>query len=107
MSSYITTVVEEAVQKGRKEGIRKGIEEGIRKGFEEGIEKGFEEGIEKGIEEGIEKGIRKGIEEGIEKGKLEMANNLLTQGLLSDEQIAAVSGLPLARIQALRNPQQH
>lgn len=60
-----------------------------------------------GVQEGIEKGIEKGRMEGIEKGKLEMAHNLLTQGLLSDEQIASVSGLPLPRIQALRNQQQH
>jgi predicted transposase/invertase (TIGR01784 family) len=60
-----------------------------------------------GVQEGIEKGIEKGRMEGIEKGKLEMAHNLLMQGLLSDEQIASVSGLPLPRIQALRNQQQH
>jgi len=50
---------------------------------------------------------RKVSRKDIEKGKLEMAHNLLTQGLPRDEQIASVSGLPLARIQALRNQQQH
>ena len=51
-------------------------------------------------------GIQEGLEQGIEKGKLEMAQNLLAQDLLSDEQIASVSGLPLERIQALRNQNQ-
>ncbi len=44
-------------------------------------EEGFAKGMEIGIEQGIEKGIEKGIEQGIEKGKLDMAVNMLKNGL--------------------------
>ena len=46
-----------------------------------GIEIGREEGIKKGIEKGIEKGIKKGRE----KGKLEVARNMLENGLSIDD----------------------
>ncbi|HMN44584.1 MAG TPA: hypothetical protein PKE27_08435 [Povalibacter sp.] len=59
------------------------------------------------LEKAAQKGMQEGIEKGIEKAMLEMANNLLAQGLLDDGQIASVSGLPLAQIQALRSQQQH
>ena len=41
----------------------------------------YNEGVEKGIERGIEKGIEKGRKEGKEEGRMEVAQNLLANGL--------------------------
>ena len=42
--------------------------------IDEGVERGRKEGREEGREEGIQKGKLEGIQEGIQKGKLEGAN---------------------------------
>ena len=49
---------------------------------------------------GIEKGIEEGIEKGIEKGKLEIARNLLANGIPA-EVIARSANLPLDQIEGL------
>ncbi len=49
-----------------------------------------------------EKGIKEGIEEGMEKGAKITAVALIQMNLLSDEQIAAATKLPLEKIIALR-----
>jgi hypothetical protein len=73
-------------------------------GIEQGIERGIEQGIKRGIERGIEQGIERGIERGIEQGKEEMARNLLSNGIPLDI-IAKSAGLPLEKIETLRNLQ--
>ena len=45
---------------------------------------------------------REGLKQGLEQGREEVARNLLAMDLLSDEQIAAASGLTAAEIRALR-----
>jgi predicted transposase/invertase (TIGR01784 family) len=55
-----------------------------------------------GLNEGIEKGREEGIEAGVEKGKLEVARNLLANGV-SPDIIAKSAGLTLDKIQALMN----
>ncbi len=57
--------------------------------------------IEEGREEGIEEGIEKGIEKGKEEAKVDVARELLKEGLLNKEQIARVTKLPLIRIDEL------
>ena len=47
--------------------------------IEDGIEKGRKEGIEKGIEQGREEGIEKGIEQGMEKGKADLLIKMLVK----------------------------
>ena len=49
------------------------IDEGVERGRKEGIQKGKLEGIQ----EGIQKGKLEGIQEGIQKGKLEGANIII------------------------------
>ncbi|GHV39056.1 hypothetical protein FACS1894187_18600 [Synergistales bacterium] len=51
---------------------------------------------------GMEKGMEKGMERGMEQGKLEIARNLLANGVALDV-IAKSSGLPADKIQALAN----
>ena len=63
-----------------------------------GIEKGERIGIEKGERIGIEKGERIGIN----KKAQETARNLLSIGLLTNEQIAQATGLTLKEIQKLQ-----
>jgi predicted transposase/invertase (TIGR01784 family) len=55
-----------------------------------------------GIQEGIERGIERGIAKGIERGKVDMARNLLRNGVMPDV-IARSSGLPMEKIRDLMN----
>ena len=50
------------------------IDEGVERGRKEGREEGIQKGKLEGIQEGIQKGKLEGIQEGIQKGKLEGAN---------------------------------
>jgi predicted transposase YdaD len=70
--------------------------------YQLGMEKGMEKGIEKGIERGIEQGIEQGILQGADIRNHEIAKNMLAQSMETDL-IVAVTGLPLAEIERLRN----
>lgn len=52
--------------------------------------------------EGLEQGIKQGLEQGLEQGRKEAARNLIAMNLLTDEQIAAASGLPAEVVKSLR-----
>ncbi len=73
MCDVIHAMIDEGVERGRKEGR----EEGIQKGKLEGIQEGIQKGKLEGIQEGIQKGKLEGIQEGIQKGKLEGANIII------------------------------
>ncbi|MBO5642252.1 MAG: Rpn family recombination-promoting nuclease/putative transposase [Prevotella sp.] len=64
--------------------------EGRLEGIAEGRAEGFKEGVEQGIEQGIEQGERKANES--------MARKLKSMGVLSVEQIAETTGLPVEEI---------
>ena len=53
------------------------IDEGVERGRKEGREEGIKKGKLEGIQEGIQKGKLEGIQEGIQKGKLEGANIII------------------------------
>lgn len=61
-------------------------------------------GMRDGLQQGIEQGIEKGIREGELKKAQEVARNLLQLGVISEEDIARIAGLPLDAIQKLRLP---
>ena len=63
------------------EGIKKGMEEGVKAGVKAGKKKGEEIGMEKGIKAGKKKGEEIGIEKGKKEEKVEIARNLLLQGV--------------------------
>ena len=65
------------------------------------------EGREEGREEGRAEGREVGRAEGRQEGRQEFAQNLITMNLLTDEQIAAASGLTAAEVQALRDAVKH
>jgi len=55
-----------------------------------------------GREDGMEEGWKEGRKEGLEKGREESARNLLSIGVLTDEQIAQVTGLTLEKLKLLK-----
>jgi flagellar biosynthesis/type III secretory pathway protein FliH len=63
-----------------------------------GAEDGKEEGIEMGKEEGIEIGKEEGIEIGREQAHVEIATNLIREGLTSAERISSLVGMPLDEV---------
>ena len=50
----------------------------------------------------VDEWIEEGIEKGIEKEKNIVVGNLLRQGLLTEDQIAAVVGVDLSRVREIR-----
>ena len=76
--------------------------EGIEKGIERGREEGIERGIERGREEGIERGREEGMEKGIEKGRMEVARNMLANGL-DIAQVSKCTGLSRAAVRKLQD----
>ena len=55
----------------------------------------------KGLQEGMQKGRSEGLEEGLQK----VARALIQADLLSDEEIAQMSTLPLSLVQQMRKQQ--
>lgn len=62
---------------------------------------GFKQGFEQGFEQGLEKGIKQGIEQGDIKRALSVAKKLLQKNQMSNEDIADITSLPIAQIEAL------
>ena len=48
---------------------------------QKGLEKGLQRGRQEGMQEGIQKGIQKGIQLGDKEARLEIARNMLENGL--------------------------
>ena len=63
--------------------------------------------LEEAREEGEQIGLRKGREEGRDEAHQQTARNLLRLGVLTDEQIARVTELTVAEIEALRAAEPH
>jgi predicted transposase/invertase (TIGR01784 family) len=95
----LSKAIAEGLEKGRTEGRAEGEAIGLERGEAIGIEKGVAIGVEKGVAIGVEKGVAIGVEQ----GKRDIALNLLTLGL-STEQIIAATGLTAEAIANLRNP---
>ncbi len=59
-----------------------------------------------GMRDGLERGRQEGIERGIQEGELKkaqaVARSLLQLGVLAEDEIARIAGLPLEAIQKLR-----
>ena len=97
-------VLQEAIERGRKQGIECGKKEGIEFGIREGIERGRREGIERGKREGIERGKKEGIEFGIQQGRadamLEIASGMLRKNI-SIKDICELTGLSKEQVRTL------
>ena len=82
-----------------KDMLAENLENWAQQEHQAGIEKGTKLGIEKGTKLGIEKGTKLGIEK--------TARNLLKLGVLSNEQIAEVTGLAIEDVSKLQAETQH
>lgn len=56
---------------------------------------------QQGMEQGREEGIEKGIEKGVEKGKRELITEMLLDGTLTVEKIAALAKVPVTYVKQL------
>ena len=63
--------------------------------------------LEEAREEGRDEGRKEGRDEGRDEARREAARKLLRLGVLSDAQIAQVTALTVAQIQALRSAEPH
>ena len=64
---------------------------------DQGRVKGIEEGKIEGIAEGIEKGMQKGMAEGMEKRNIEIAKNMLVNGINVDL-VSKTTGLSTKKV---------
>ena len=96
-----SALIREGRQEGRLEGRQLGLQEGLERGMEQGLARGLHQGLEKGRLEGKQEGLTKGLHQGLEQGRLETARNMLREGI-SNATIARVTGLPVAKLTALR-----
>ena len=94
--------IKNSIDTAKQEGLAEGMELGMAKGMEKGRAQGMEEGMAKGMEEGMAKGIEKGMEKGTIDEKNATAKRLLGMGV-SDEQVAAITLLPLDHIEKLKS----
>ena len=82
------------------------IKNSIDTAKQEGKQEGLAEGMELGMAKGMEKGRAQGMEEGMAKGtideKIATAKRLLGMGV-SDDQVAAITLLPLDHIEKLKS----
>ena len=78
----------------------------IKNSIDTAKQEGLAEGMELGMAKGMEKGRAQGMEEGMEKGtideKIATAKRLLGMGV-SDDQVAAITLLPLKHIEKLKS----
>lgn len=56
---------------------------------------------------GQQEGLQEGRKEGLKEARIETARNLLSFGVLTDEQISKATGLPLDEVMALRVEHKH
>ena len=61
--------------------IKNSIDTAKQEGLAEGMEKGMELGIEKGMKKGMEKGLEKGMKKGMNQKALDIARNMLADGV--------------------------
>lgn len=67
---------------------------------EEAKEKGMKEGLQQGLQQGLKEGLQQGIQQGLQEATLQIAKNLLSQGIHA-EQISKATGLSVEQINEL------
>ena len=64
-------------------------------------EKGIQKGIEQGVKQGLEQGVKQGLEQGAKQRNVEIAKNLIQNGL-DNELISKSTGLSVEEVEKLR-----
>ena len=77
------------------------IKNSIDTAKQEGLAEGMEKGMEKGMELGMEKGMKKGMAKGMNQKALDIARNMLADGV-DINLIMKYSGLPQEQIEKLK-----
>ena len=77
------------------------IKNSIDTAKQEGLAEGMEKGIEKGMELGMEKGMKKGMAKGMNQKALDIARNMLADGV-DINLIMKYSGLTQEQIEKLK-----
>ena len=77
----------------------------LKRGESKGIKKGEATGMEKGLKKGREEGREEGLKKGREEEKREIVRSMIAQNL-DDDIITCTTGMPMARIQAMRHEMQ-
>ena len=77
------------------------IKNSIDTAKQEGLAEGMEKGIEKGMELGMEKGMKKGMAKGMNQKALDIARNMLADGI-DINLIMKYSGLTQEQIENLK-----
>ena len=90
---WIEEVEADALKRGREEGEATGLKKGEANGLKKGLEKGREEGEATGIKKGREEVMRN------------IVHSMIAQKF-DDNIITYTTGMPLARIQAMRHEMQ-
>ena len=67
-------------------------------------EKGIQKGIEQGVKQGLEQGVKQGLEQGAKQEKIEIAKNLIQNGL-DNELISKSTGLSVEEVREIRKKQ--
>ena len=57
---------------------------------------------EEGVEEGFASGLEQGMKQGMKQKEKQIAINLMNAGILTEEQICAVTGLDLEELEELK-----
>ena len=86
---------------GTQVDIKNSIDTAKQEGLAEGMEKGMELGIEKGMKKGMEKGLEKGMKKGMNQKALDIARNMLADGV-DINLIMKYSGLTQEQIEKLK-----
>ena len=81
--------------------IKNSIDTAKQEGLAEEMEKGMELGIEKGMKKGMEKGLEKGMKKGMNQKALDIARNMLADGV-DINLIMKYSGLTQEQIEKLK-----
>ena len=93
--------IEEIKDKVEADALKRGREEGEATG----LKKGEANGLKKGRKEGEATGLKKGREEGREEVMRDIVHSMIAQKF-DDSIITYTTGMPLARIQAMRREMQ-
>ena len=69
--------------------------------LDESLQQGLQQGIQQGLQQGIQQGLQKGLQQGIQQEKDQLVRRLLDRGTFSEEEIASLADVDLARVREI------
>ena len=77
------------------------LDESLQQGLQQGIQQGIQQGLQQGIQQGLQQGIQQGLQQGIQQEKDQLIQRLLDRGTFSEEEIASLVNVDLARVREI------